>query len=158
MPRITLTTKIAAPLETVFDLARSVDLHVQSMGATNERAVAGRTSGLVEVDESITWEATHFLVRQRLTVKITQLERPSHFRDTMVSGAFRRFDHDHRFEFFENVTTMTDQFDFDSPFEVLGHLANSLFLTKYMRKLLEERNELIKQCAESGDSETFLNA
>ncbi len=95
MPAIVLTTEIAAPIETVFDLSRSIDLHIDSTSRTNERVIAGRTSGLIELGESVTWEATHFFVRQQLTVRVEQFDRPHHFRDSMVSGAFTRFDHDH---------------------------------------------------------------
>ena len=158
MPAIVLKTQIAAPIETVFDLARSVDLHVDTMSTTNERAVAGRTSGLVEMGDTVTWEATHFLVRQKLTVSIVAFERPNHFRDSMVSGAFSRFDHDHDFMVTENSTLMTDTFDFTSPFGPLGHIANYLFVTRHMRKLLETRNFVIKSIAESGDADKFIKS
>ena len=149
MPAIRLTTRVAAPIDRVFDTARNIDLHVQSMANTSERAIAGRTSGLAEVGDSITWEATHFFVRQRLTVEISEFDRPNHFRDSMLTGAFKRFDHDHNFEFNDNATTMTDLFDFDSPLGLIGKLADRLFLTKYMTRLLEQRNQIIKAHAES---------
>ena len=97
MPTIVIKTEIGAPRETVFDLARSIDLHVDSTSATNERAIAGRTTGLIQLGDTVTFEATHFYIRQRLTVRIEKLDRPVHFRDSMVSGAFSRFDHDHNF-------------------------------------------------------------
>ena len=96
------------------------------------------------------------MVRQRLTVRIEQFDRPHHFRDSMVSGAFSRFDHDHHFEENDLGTLMTDKFDFTSPLGILGHIANGLFLTRYMRKLLETRNKLVKSIAESGDAERFV--
>ena len=60
MPKIELETNIRASVETVFDLSRCVDLHVESTAQTNERAVAGKTSGLLELGDTVTWEATHF--------------------------------------------------------------------------------------------------
>lgn len=156
MPVITLTTDIAAPVDTVFDLSRSIDLHVESTSQTNEKAVAGRTSGLIELGETVTWEATHFFVRQRLTVCIKQFDQPNHFRDSMVSGAFLRFDHDHHFQASAIGTTMTDVFDFTSPFGPLGYLANWLFVTRHMRKLLAGRNQLIKTIAESDDAKRYV--
>ena len=158
MPTIVLKTEIAAPIETVFDLARSIDLHIDSTTQTNEKAVAERTSGLIQLGETVTWEATHFFVRQRLTVRIEQFERPKHFRDSMVSGAFARFDHDHIFANIPNGTLMTDHFDFASPYGFLGHIANWLLLSRHLRKLLETRNQVIKSVAESGDVEKFLLA
>ena len=156
MPTIKLTTEIEAPIATVFDLARCVDLHIESTKQTDEKAVAGRTSGLLELGETVTWEATHFMIRQRLTVRIEQFERPSHFRDSMVSGAFRRFDHDHFFERCDNGTLMKDVFDFTSPLGPLGQIADWLFVTRHLRKLLLVRNRLIKSVAESEDVERFI--
>lgn len=89
MPAITLTTEIAAPVETVFDLCRSIDLHIESTSKTNEKAVAGRTSGLIDLGETVTWEATHFLVRQRLTVCIKRFDRPNHFRDSITTTSLK---------------------------------------------------------------------
>jgi ligand-binding SRPBCC domain-containing protein len=157
MPVIELETRIAAPINVVFDLSRSIDLHIKSTAQTNERAVAGCTSGLIGLDEDVTWEATHFGVRQELTTTITQYDRPRHFRDSMVRGAFRRFDHDHVFETEGAGTTlMKDVFDYSSPFGVLGHVADALFLKRYMTRLLRTRNALVKSVAESGEADLFV--
>ncbi len=150
MPIIHLSTRIRCPIELAFDLARSIDLHQESTAQTREVVVAGRTSGLIEDGESVTWEATHFGVRQRLSSKITAFERPNHFRDSMVAGAFKRFDHDHVFVEDGEFTIMTDRFDYESPFGVMGRLADIVFLERYMSKLLERRNVVVKEVAESG--------
>lgn len=156
MPVITLSVSIAAPIEVVFDLARSIDLHMESTAHTNERAIAGRTSGLIGLGEEVTWEATHIGIRQRLTAKITQFDRPHHFRDVMVAGAFKRFDHDHHFVADGEGTVMTDTFDYTAPLGLLGWLADGIFLRRYMERLLMRRNEVIKRVAESGDGNRFL--
>jgi ligand-binding SRPBCC domain-containing protein len=150
MPVIKLETKINAPIEQVFDLARSIDLHTKSTSKSNEEAIAGRTSGLINLGETVTWRATHFGVRQTLTSKIVAFERPTHFRDSMQKGIFKRLDHDHFFEKIENgETLMRDQFDYDAPLWILGKIADRLFLEKYMTEFLKERNRLIKEIAES---------
>ena len=156
MPIIKLKTKINAPFERVFDLARSIDLHRDSMSKYDEKAVAGVTSGLIKMNETVTWEATHFGVRQNLTSKITAFERPLHFRDSMVKGAFKRFDHDHYFEAGGAETSVRDVFDYDSPLSILGMIADALFVEKHLREMLTERNELIKRIAESDDWRKFL--
>lgn len=149
MPRIEITTIIHAPKAVVFDLARNIDLHQQSQASKKETVVAGRRSGLIELGESVTWEAVHFGIRQRLTSRITQVDRPHSFRDSMVAGAFQRFDHDHFFRDHEDgATHMVDVFDYTSPCGVLGKLADKWFLERYMRNLLSERNEEIKRVAE----------
>ncbi len=90
MPVINLETEIAAPKERVFDLARSIDAHQDTAEQTHERAVAGVTSGLLGAEEEVTWEARHFGVKQRLRVKMTMFNRPNHFQDMMLEGAFRQ--------------------------------------------------------------------
>ena len=156
MPIITIETKINAPVERVFDLARCIDLHEATMTEHKEKAVAGVMKGLINLNETVTWEAVHFGVRQKLTSKITIYDRPRHFRDSLVSGAFRRFDHDHFFEESGGVTLMRDVFDYDSPYSIVGAFADWIFLESYMRKLLENRNTLIKRIAESDDWKRFL--
>lgn len=150
MPVIEIETRIDAPIETVFDLARSIDLHVQSTAQTNEKAVAGCTTGVISLGESVTWEATHFGVKQKLATQVVQFDRPRHFRDSMVSGAFKRFDHDHYFESVAGQTLMQDTFDYTSPFGILGRIADFVFLKRYMTRLLRTRNGVIKSVAESG--------
>lgn len=157
MPIIKIELTVIAPVERVFDLARCIDLHEATMTKHDEKAIGGVTKGLINLGETVTWEATHFGFRQNLTSKITEFERPRHFRDSMVTGAFKRFDHDHFFEQRGGETLMKDVFDYDSPLGVLGKIADALFLEKYMREMLTERNQMIKTIAESDDWRKFLN-
>ncbi|MGL5095018.1 MAG: SRPBCC family protein, partial [Planctomycetia bacterium] len=136
------------PIERCFDLARDLDFHVRSLERTRERAVAGRTTGLIGLGESVTWEACHLGVRQRLTAKITAFDRPTHFRDEMTAGAFRSFVHDHRFAEVDGKTVMIDDVVFATPFGPIGRLVDRLYLTGYMRRLLEGRGQAIKVEAE----------
>ena len=156
MPIIKIEMKIDAPIQRVFDLARSIDLHTESMSNSKEKAVAGKTKGLINKDETVTWEAIHFGIKQKLTSKITIFERPHRFRDSMVKGTFERFDHDHFFETKNSQTIMKDVFDYDSPLGFLGNIADALFLENYMTELLESRNALIKTVAESDDWRKYI--
>lgn len=149
MPTIELATKINAPIEKVFDLARSIDLHIESTKQTGEKAIAGKTSGLIELGETVTWRAKHFGIWQTLTSKITEFDRPNYFVDEMVQGAFKSFRHEHHFSRIDNQTLMKDVFEFESPLGVLGNLFNWLVLTAYMRTLLTKRNKVIKEAAEA---------
>jgi ligand-binding SRPBCC domain-containing protein len=149
MPVIDFLTSITAPPEICFDLARDIDLHVKSTPGTNELAVGGVMSGLIGLDQEVTWEATHFGIRQRLTSRITAFDRPNHFRDSLVRGTFSRFDHDHFFLPEGSRTIMCDVFDYESPFGWLGRLADILFLRSHMLGLLARRAEIIKLAAEA---------
>jgi ligand-binding SRPBCC domain-containing protein len=157
VPEIEIVVTVRAPVERCFDLARSIDLHQATLAATGERAVAGVTTGLIALGETVTWEARHFGVRQRLTSRITAFDRPHHFRDSMVRGAFAHFDHDHWFEpDGAGRTRMRDRFVCRSPLGALGRLADALFLERYMRDLLLGRNLAVKRVAESDDWQTYL--
>jgi len=57
--------------------------------------------------------------------------------------------HEHHFKPCENGTILIDLFHFESPYGLLGQWFNSLYLTKYMKRLLEQRNNTIKEFAES---------
>ncbi|WP_117885499.1 SRPBCC family protein [Aureibaculum luteum] len=150
MPSIELHTVIKATIETVFDLSRSIDLHKISTQQTNEEAIAGKTSGLIGLNESVTWRAKHFGIYQQLTSRITEFERPNYFVDEMETGAFQEFKHEHHFSDVNGETQMIDVFEYTSPFGIFGKLADTLFLEKYMTKLLIKRNRIVKEFAESG--------
>ena len=121
---------------------------MSSTPGTEERVVAGRLTGLFELHDEVTWEAVHFGVRQRLTSRITAFDRPHHFRDSMVKGAFKRFDHDHFFTERSGGTQCRDIFDYDAPLSLLGRVAERTFLDRYMRKFLETRLRMLKEMAE----------
>lgn len=156
MPVIELSTSISAPVERVFDLARSIDLHTKSTCRTGERAVAGLTSGLIGPGQEVTFRARHFGIRQSLTVRVTVYERPTHFADVMLRGAFSRMEHHHYFEQAAGGTTMRDVLSFQSPLGILGRIADFLFLTRYMKSFLIERNRVIKATAESDDWKQYI--
>ncbi|MDQ3112455.1 MAG: SRPBCC family protein [Bacteroidota bacterium] len=148
MPKILLETYIEAPIERVFDLSMSIDLHKLSTKGTNEEAIAGKTSGLIGLHETVTWHAKHFGIYQKLTVQITKVDRPDVFEDRMLKGTFASMHHVHSFEKEGSGTKMKDVFEFESPLGFLGKFANSLFLKKYMTKLLRGRNAELKRIAE----------
>ncbi|WP_205503114.1 SRPBCC family protein [Rufibacter psychrotolerans] len=157
MPIINLSTTIQAPPAVCFDLSRSVDLHQVSTAQTEEKAIKGVVAGLMELGDSVTWEAKHLCVRQKLSSHITAFERPYFFADEMLTGAFKSFRHEHRFEAIAGeATRMTDVFQFTSPLGILGKLADILFLKQYMTHLLLERNRVIKEVAESGKWQEVL--
>ena len=149
MARVELSLYVAAPPARCFDLARSVEAHVRSTAATGERAIAGKTSGLLGLGDEVTWRARHFGIRQDLSSRITAFDRPRHFRDSMVRGAFARFDHDHYFEPEGAGTRIRDVFDYEAPLGLIGRMAEWLFLSAYMHRFLLARLVELKALAES---------
>ena len=156
MPVIHLTTIIEAPVQRVFDLSRSIDLHTTSMAHTNEHAIAGKRSGLIEQEEWVTWKAQHLFKKRYLTVVITHMQPYSLFIDKMQKGDFRMMNHEHYFEQRGVATIMKDVFQFKSPYGWLGKVFNTLFLRDYMKRLLIRRNNIIKEFAETERWESIL--
>ena len=149
MPNIHLTTFIAAPVERVFDLSRNVDLHKKSMIKYKEEAVAGIRFGLIEKDETVTWRAKHLFKTRLLRSRITEMVKPMIFIDEQSQGDFKMMKHEHHFKSCENGTIMIDVIHFETPYGAMGRWFNTLYLTKYVRKLIEQRNDAIKEFAET---------
>jgi ligand-binding SRPBCC domain-containing protein len=157
MPKIVLKTEIFSTIEICFDLSRSIDLHKISTAKTNEKAIEGTIFGLINLNETVTWQATHFGINQKLTPKITAFDKPHYFRDEQIKGVFKSIYHEHKFKQLENKVLMVDVFEFQSPFGVLGNIINQLILTKYLRNLLTDRNKVIKEFAETDKWKIILN-
>lgn len=158
MPFIHLTTFIAAPRERVFDLSRSVDLHQFSMKLHEEKIIDGKMSGLLGLGDSVTWTAKHLLKQRMLKTTISQLKSPDYFMDEQISGDFKSMKHEHYFKVIENGTLMIDQFHFETPYGQLGELINLLYLEKYMTRLLEKRNAVIREVAESNQWKQYVTS
>ena len=157
MPKIHLTSFITAPVERVFDLSRSINLHQISTASTNEKAIDGVITGLINKNETVTWQARHLFKTRQFTSKITEMQSPVSFTDEMVKGDFTSFYHEHHFKAAQNGTIMIDLVNFETPYGILGKIANRLFLTSYIEKLLTKRNEVIKEYAETQKWKAILN-
>jgi ligand-binding SRPBCC domain-containing protein len=152
MTTIRLETQIQVPVELCFDLARNLEIHQLTTAQTRERAVPpGITSGMIGPEDTITFEAFHLGMWQRLSSRITEFERPHRFADVMTKGAFASLRHVHEFFPQGDGTLMRDTMEFVSPLGPLGILVDVLFLKRYMQRFLEKRNAALKHIAESGE-------
>ena len=140
MPHLVLTTTIPASAQRCFDLSLSVDAHTASMADSGERIVGGVAAGVMGLGDSVTWRARHFGVPFTMTSRITELTAPTRFVDEQVSGPFGHWRHEHAFAERDGETLMTDTVDFASPFGPLGRAVDALVLTRYLTRLLAERN------------------
>ncbi|MEO7307817.1 MAG: SRPBCC family protein [Ferruginibacter sp.] len=157
MPHIHLTSFITAPIERVFDLSRSINLHQISTTETNEKAIGGVMNGLINKNETVTWQAKHLFKTRQFTSKITEMQSPDHFIDEMIRGDFKSFHHEHHFKATENGTIMIDLVNFETPYGLMGKIANSFFLRSYIEKFLIKRNAVIKEYAETQKWKAILN-
>jgi ligand-binding SRPBCC domain-containing protein len=140
-------TEIAAPVETVFDLALSIDAHTASMTGYGERAIDGVTEGRIGLNQEVTWRARHFGVPWTMTSRIIELDRPNRFVDQQVRGPFASFRHEHLFQPSEKGTTMVDDVTFSPPLGWLGRCVEPL-LRHYLGNLVTRRNAFLAREAE----------
>jgi ligand-binding SRPBCC domain-containing protein len=140
VPSILLATVVPTSPEQCFELSLSVDAHTASMRASGERAIAGVTSGGLVLGDQVTWRAQHFGVRFTMTSRVSEYDAPHRFVDEQVSGPFRRWWHEHRFEPAAEGTLMTDLVEFASPAGLVGRVVDHLVLEAYMTRLLVQRN------------------
>ena len=149
MTIIHLITKIKAPQQTAFDVSRNIDIHQQSASKSNEVAIAGITSGLINLNETVTWRGKHFGLYLTHKSRITAMTCYSYFIDEMEEGKFKSFRHQHFFEEINGITIMTDELQYETPFGVFGKLFDYLFLKKHLLLFLLERNKILKTVSEN---------
>lgn len=149
MTIIHLTTKINAPIQIVFDASRNIDIHQQSASSSKEKAIAGVTSGLINLNETVTWRGKHFGFYLTHKTRIPEMNLYDYFVDEMEEGKFKSFRHEHIFEEENGVTIMKDVLQYETPFGILGELFDILFLKKHLTHFLVERNKVLKDVSEN---------
>lgn len=149
MTTIIITTKIKSPIETVFDTTRNIDIHQLSAIQSNEKAIDGKTSGLIELNETVTWSGKHFGLNLMHKSKITQFKFPTFFVDEMEEGHFKSFKHEHFFQAENDYTVMIDRLDYKVPFGMLGIIFDRIILKRYLTNFIKKRNEFLKNLAEN---------
>ena len=152
MQHLTVQTEIAAPPERCFLLSLSIDLHQESASGTQERAIAGVTHGIIGPGQTVKWKGRHFGLMLTHESVISSYNRPRHFQDRMIHGAFKTFVHDHFFEETPTGTRMRDELTFEAPFGLLGRVVERLLLRQHMLMFLRQRNEVIRLIAEGNES------
>jgi len=157
MCTIHLTTFIAAPIERVFDLSRSISLHKISSAHTNKEAIGGITSGLINKNETVTWRAKHLFKIRYFTTRISEMQSPNFFIDEMQKGEFKSLKHEHHFKKIDNGTIMIDILNFESPYGIIGKWFNKIYLKNILQKFIVQRNIVIKDYAETGKWKALLN-
>lgn len=148
MTTIHLTTKIKASKQVVFNASRDIDIHQQSAASSQEKAIAGVTSGLIDLNETVTWRGKHFGLYLTHKSRITAMTFYDYFVDEMEEGKFKTFKHEHFFEEANGITIMKDKLQYETPFGIFGELFDILLLKKHLKKFLLERNKTLKEVSE----------
>ena len=149
MTRIKIRTKINAPIQTVFDIARDIDVHQKSASPTKEIAIDGVTSGLINYNETVTWRGKHFGFYLTHKSRITAMNLYDYFVDEMEEGKFKSFRHEHVFYEKNGLTVMKDKIYYEVPYGFFGELFDLLFLKNHMINFIIERNKTLKALSEN---------
>ena len=151
VPHFLLTTEIDAEPAEVFELALSVDAHTASMGRSGERAVAGVTSGRLQLGDTVTWKARHFGFPFRMTSVISSWDPRAVLRRRADARPVRGLAARPSLEpAGEGRTRMVAVVVFSSPLGALGGLVDALVLDRYMRRLVEQRNAWLREALQAG--------
>lgn len=147
--QIKIRTTIKAPIEIVFDNCRNIDIHQYSTSKTNEKAIAGRTSGLINKGETVTWKRNHFGIYIQHESIITEMDFPNYFVDKQLKGHFKSFKHEHTFSQKQNETIMIDILEYETPFSFIGKLFDKLILKNHLSNFIIYRNSILKELSEN---------
>jgi ligand-binding SRPBCC domain-containing protein len=148
MGQIAIWTDIRAPIERCFDLARDVEVHCATSSFTHERVMPpGRTAGLLELNDTVTFEGRHFGVRLKMTARIVEMTRPFHFVDELIDGPFVSFRHDHQFMVRDGVTHMIDALHWKGLLGPVGRLVDALVLERHMAWYIRTKQRALQELA-----------
>ena len=139
MPTIILETLIHARAEECFDLMRDERIQPKPLPAIFGDFGTGQT---------VTFKSKNFGIEQSLTVRVDEFDRPRLLVDEMIEGNFKSFKHIHEFLFVQDGTLMKDTLVWESPFGILGRIADKLFLESHLTQLVTTRNAKLKELAE----------
>ncbi|MFV8360088.1 SRPBCC family protein [Flavobacterium sp. LS1P3] len=149
MTIIKIWTKINASIQTVFDISRDIDVHQESASRTNEIAIDGVSSGLINYNETVTWRGKHFGFYLTHKSRITAMNLYDYFVDEMEEGKFKSFRHEHIFYEKNGLTVMKDKIYYEVPYGFFGELFDFLFLKNHMINFILERNKTLKALSEN---------
>lgn len=140
MPEFVLETYINAPTETCFGLLRDPRIQAEPAPAITGEFGFGQT---------VTFISSKFGVRQKLTVRVVEFDRPRLLVDEMTEGNFKSFKHIHEFLPNDGGTLMRDTLIWVSPFGIIGRIVDKFLIERQLRLLVSGRNARLKALAEN---------
>jgi ligand-binding SRPBCC domain-containing protein len=157
MSKIHLTTFIKAPADRVFDLSRNITIFRKALQSRKEKISSGAAGNLVSSGETITLHARHLGKTRMMTARVMEIKKPLTFIEEQVKGDLKSYRHERHFKEIDNGTIMIDLLEFEGPRDMLGNFFSQFYLKKYLQKIILERNELIRQFAETEKWRAVMN-
>ena len=158
MPVIHLTTIVHAPVERVFNLSRHRGLYVQCMQWHPQKHSASKSLGLLEEGELLSWQAKIFGKNRLFRTKLSQMQPVGFLQQVMPQSNWIHICHQQHFKPLANGAVMIDEFSFQPAHPAWNNLFLRLLVTPRLRRLLERKNAIMKQVAESEEWKQYLSA
>jgi len=153
---LTHQIEVRAPIERVFDLARSVSLHVKSVEAVQEEIVGDVRRGLVRLGEELTWHGRYLGFMQTMKFRVAAWDPPSYLHNSMVEGLFLTLDHHYSFRTSGEVTVMSNELNYAMPYGFAGQVFDFLLMGPHLKRFLAERARFLKDVAEGDEWKKYL--
>ena len=145
---------VRAPIERCFAL--STHLAVVEM-VLAMRPVAGRVAGSVVGGDRVRWRGWKWGLPHEHESLIDGFEPPVYFRDSMVSGRFDRFEHEHHFtDRGDGSVLLRDDLRLSLPWGIGGEMVGRTMVLPHIHGLMRRRFALIKQMAEGEEWRRYL--
>jgi ligand-binding SRPBCC domain-containing protein len=154
MITVRTTTQVNAPIERCFQLSLSAALRQEAVGS---EPVSGRTTGLIGLDDKVTWAKGLFGWGSRQENRVEALRPDLFFREVSSVESPGRLEHDHHFAPMNDGTRIRDEIQCSAPEGWRGLIAERFFLRRRMTEYLKRRNAIIKQAAESEGWHHYLD-
>jgi ligand-binding SRPBCC domain-containing protein len=151
MITIRLTTWVDAPMELCFRLATNVEFN-------SANATKGAGADTFQVGDTFDRSAWRMGLRVSHTSRIEEVRPFTYFREVMIAGGFRHFEHEHHFAPMDDGTRVRSEVRFSAGFGPLGLLVERILLRRYVMKLLMRRHMRLKDVVESNEWRRYLES
>jgi len=155
MVTIRLTTWVNAPMERCFLLATNVEFN----SARTSAKAGGEAGGYTfQVGDTFDRSAWGLGIRMSHTSRIEEIRPYSYFKEVMIEGSFRQFEHEHHFTPLDDGTRVRSEVRFIGGLGPLRLLIERVLLRRYVMKLLITRHMRLKQAVESNEWRKYLES
>ena len=152
MITIRLTTWVNAPIEQCFRLATNVEFN----SGASANATEGAGADTFQVGDTFDRSAWRMGFCVSHTSRIEEVRPFTYFREVMIAGGFRHYEHEHHFAPMDDGTRVRSEVRFSTGFGPPGLLLERILLRRYVMKLLIERHMRLKHTIESNEWQRYL--
>jgi len=153
---IHITSFVSAPANIVCDLSRHMLLQKKAMEKIGARQIRGVSSGLLSDNEIVLWAIRMWRKEVFFSLKITESTAGHFIREEMMQGGLESFKHLRHFKHIQNGTLVIDEIFYTMPKKFWSVWIDRLWLNKTLYTLLEERNKILRDYAETNKWKALL--